>query len=222
MAPHTTIFQSLTHPNPTVNQRGRGTEGKNSSLSNTTNQDYANPVKVVEWAEMKDLRVFREVFGGKLFEEAHREGRELKLSHIRPSDRSVVNEKRASNLFNKWNKEVVMYALDPILETYRPLIWDQGENLAGITLSPPGPHPRKTSLNRLEPDSGSIASYPDSPGEEGQEKFLKEYKVAAKWKSKWIKERRVINESGTWRGVKNTTSWPIMQVLKIPSSCEKV
>lgn len=30
--------------------------------------------EVVEWTEMQDLQIFREVFGCKLFEEAHREG----------------------------------------------------------------------------------------------------------------------------------------------------
>lgn len=153
----------------------------------------------------ENSRVLREAFEDKLLEEAHREGRELNLPKIRPSDCKAFNEKRAVSLFNKWNREIVMDTLDPILETFGPLIWDQGENLAGATLSAPRPHPQKTRvqltrasvsktrtnkhvlLNRLEPDSGSIASYPDSPGEERQEKFLKEYKVAAKWKSSWIK-----------------------------------
>lgn len=44
MAPCTTIFQFLTSPNPTVQQRRHETEEENSTLSNTTNPDYVNPV----------------------------------------------------------------------------------------------------------------------------------------------------------------------------------
>ncbi|CAH0057086.1 unnamed protein product [Clonostachys solani] len=231
MAPDTTIFQFLTYPNPTVDQGGHETEGKNKRLANTINRNYVNPVRVVEWTEMKDLRVFREVFGGKLFEEAHREGRELQRPRVRPQDCIVISRKQTNELLNKWNKEIIMEALDPILETYRPLIWAQGEGLDGVTLRAPQSHPRKTqvqsaqasgpktrkykriSLDRLNPDSGSIASYPDSPSEKGQEKFLKVYKLATKWKSHWMKERGVIDESGSWLGLNNSTSWPIKQAF---------
>jgi hypothetical protein len=47
-----------------------------------------------------------------------------------PSDCTAINETQATELFNKWNKEAVMQALDPILETYRPLIWARGNALS--------------------------------------------------------------------------------------------
>ncbi|CAG9986694.1 unnamed protein product [Clonostachys byssicola] len=226
MASDTTIFGFLTYPNPTLD---RGDE-TNVNKTNTVHHDYANPKWIAEWPEMQDLKVFREAFGGKLWEEAHREGRDLQRPRMYPSDNTVINEIQSTELFNKWNKQCVMEGLQPILETYRPLIWAHGQDVTGVTLSPPQPHPLKTreqpvrdcspksvyrraSLDRLRPDSSSIPSYPDPLRQEEPENFLKEYKVAAKWKSSWIKEKQVVNESGLWLFSTNSTTWPIKQAF---------
>ncbi|VUC21325.1 unnamed protein product, partial [Clonostachys rosea] len=235
METYSTIFKLLTCPNPTVQQENprAGIPMKTKGMSNTTSKKYYTPKQIIKWEEFENLQCLREAFGGELFAEAHREGRQFRVPLIRPTDCRVDSEKRATELFNKWNKEIVMTALDPILDTFRPAIWAQGDNITGIVMDAPKPQvestrkqpvrscvPKRPSsvrnlLDRLEPDSGSVPSHPSSPEEIGKEKFLKEFKMAAKWKSRWIFQKQIVDETGLWMkdGTRQSAAWPIRQTF---------
>lgn len=212
----TSLLELLTYPNPTIKHERKG------SKTNSRNPQWLVPKKAVKWDEFEDFSVLEDAFGGHLLREARRGGRELRLPKIRPDiDCRVGDEKKTRMMIEKWTKEIVTAALDPIQHTYHPVIWDQGDPPSDDKPSSPPRRPskkrnqpsrqcsrkargsRKISLKRLVPDSGSVDRTPPLPGHHPRpphsrvEKFPKEYKPAFKWNSKGF-EDEVVHDDGTW------------------------
>ncbi|CAM1505187.1 Fc.00g108240.m01.CDS01 [Cosmosporella sp. VM-42] len=214
----TSILELLTEPNPTVSHP----PPKNKS--NTPGRGWHFPMQLKVWEDFSSFKILESAFGGDLLREARRGNRVLpQYPIIRPKADCVIrNERNTETLINKWNREIVSAALDPIEREFHPVIWCQGDPPATKEYSQPPPRPKNQraqpprksstqarrpkpqSLYRLSSDSGSIPWNSPLPDIDSttvsrcQEMFPKEYKPASKWRSDWMVERELINESGEW------------------------
>ncbi|CAH0040327.1 unnamed protein product [Clonostachys solani] len=228
--PVDSILELLTCANPTVHHTGP------KSRTNTRNPHYHFPTQVKEWEEFQDFDVLGKVFGGELLKEAL-QARKLHPPFIRDRDniRLESDEPKVRQLIEKWNQEVVMSAIHPIRGRFHPVIWDKGEAPDDADCEYESPEPpekqreqpgrkciakrtprRKHSYAKFKPDSGSVSSNPTSEKDARKEKFVKEYKVATKWKSSWIHERGLVNESGKWNkemSRRNPAGLPVIQTF---------
>ncbi|VUC34644.1 unnamed protein product [Clonostachys rosea] len=228
--PVDSILELLTCRNPTVHHTGP------KSKTNTTNRHYHFPTQVREWEELQDFDVLAKVFGGELLKEAL-QARKLHPPLVRNKDNLRLGSDEPNNrqLIEKWNQEVVMSAIDPIKGRFHPVIWEKGEapddadceyespeppekqrEQPGRKCTPKSTPRRKHSYAGFKPDSGSVSSNPTSEKDAKKEKFVKEYKVATKWKSRWIRERGLVNESGKWNkemSRRNPAGLPVIQTF---------
>ncbi|RSL57782.1 hypothetical protein CEP54_008106 [Fusarium duplospermum] len=231
--PATSILEFLTHPNPTVSHRPP------KRKTNSRNQKWHAPKQIKKWEEFHDFNVFKESFGGRLLEEARREGRDLPAYPNIDHEANCVERKEDDTieLYAIWNKSIVTAALRPIRQEFSAAIWSKGDPPSDDGLSEPPPRPEKQrqlplrecsvegktpkmqSLRGLRPDSGSAlrntspCSGDSDPDSCRLERFPKEYKPAEKWKSKWMTELPLINESGEWERGRSShdLAWPIKQ-----------
>lgn len=232
--PATSILELLTHPNPSVSHQIP------KSKTNTRSPRYYYPRQIKKWEELEDVNILKDVFGGLLLKEACRRGRTLDpypRLHSQ-ADCTIRDEDDTRDLIHKWNKSIVTTALDPIQDSFHPVIWSKGDPPSGKEAFPSPPqqeekkrhqplrkgsskatHTRLQSLSRLRPDSGSIASSPvsckvgDISISTCQERFPKEYKISTKWKSERIFNRGLVDDSGCFiKGKTNDNyAWPIRQ-----------
>ncbi|KAI1033946.1 hypothetical protein LB503_011154 [Fusarium chuoi] len=232
--PATSILELLTHPNPSVSHQIP------KSKTNTRSPRYYYPRQIKKWEELEDVKILKDVFGGLLLKEACRRGRTLDpypRLHSQ-ADCIIRDEDDTRDLIHKWNKSIVTTALDPIQDSFHPVIWSKGDPPSGKEAFPSPPqqeekkrhqplrkgsskatHTRLQSLSRLRPDSGSIASSPvlckvgDITISTCQERFPKEYKISTKWKSERIFNRGLVDDSGCFiKGKTNDNyAWPIRQ-----------
>lgn len=228
----TSILELLTHPNPSV------THEEPANNKNTTNWNYFIPVKLTEWKEFRDLDILKKSFKGALFLAAQQPGRQLPHYPIiyRDTDCTLEVERDTEKLFHVWNERVVTMALRSVQEEFGAAIWRKGKKPLGDALvDPPARRKgnreqpkrgcskqkptKKHSLQRLNSDSGS--SKPMTPPLEpgpvpiSQERFPKEYKVATKWHSQWLKQSGIIDEKGDWQTEKSAHkhAWPVRQAF---------
>ena len=230
------ILELLTSPNPTV------PPCKPKSKTNTKNTLWFFPKQVKEWKEFKNLDIFTQSIVGDLLSEAQKE-RSLPFPLLNQTVDCVVHEEKdTERLFNIWNKAIVSEALHPVQQLYNPVVWVKGKNPKARWLQPRArslpertPPPRKCSNEarkpkkrklRINPDSGSSLHREFSEGgtlsaEPGDERFPKDYKLAAKWKSNWMAERKLLDESGNWEIGKQSKneSWPIAQAYTYCVDC---
>ncbi|RFU28935.1 hypothetical protein B7463_g7381, partial [Scytalidium lignicola] len=229
----TSILELLTHPNPAVSHE------TTRNKTNTRGNYWYWPKQLKRWEEFDNFKILEASFAGHLLQEAHREGRELpSYPTIYPDIDCVIrDEGDTKDLIDKWNKAIVMAALEPIRHDFHPAIWHRGDPpptqedfelqqpVEKIRTQPPrkssnqARNPKKQSARRLEPDSGSIPwdsplSGPDSASISfRQERFPKEYKPANKWRSDLMVELELINEFGEWeRGkINHNYAMPVRQ-----------
>ncbi len=171
---------------------------------------------------------------GNLLNEAQKK-RRLPFPLLDEATPCVFHEEKDTELFfATWNKAIVSEALRPVQQLYNPVAWVKGKNPKAEWLLPRArslpartPPPRKCSDEnrkpkkhklRINPDSGSsfhreFSAENTSTLEPGAERFPKEYKLATKWKSKWLAERGLVDKSGIWKRGKTThnSSLPIVQ-----------
>ncbi|KAF4981718.1 hypothetical protein FZEAL_2520 [Fusarium zealandicum] len=233
--PATSIFELLTHPNPTVSHKPP------NSKTMTRNAKWHSPKEIKKWEDIHDFNVLKDSFGGRLMQEARRRDRDLPAyPYVHPQVDCVEREEDDTrDLYNKWTKSIVTAALDPIHHEFHPAMWSKGDPSPGKQVSepPPGPpkqrqqplrkcsknarKPKKTSLGALRPDSGS-SSWDSRPQDDNstpascrRERFPKEYKPSGKWKSEQLIEESFLNESGAFeRGGSNLdVAWPIRQAF---------
>ncbi|KAI8663384.1 hypothetical protein NCS57_00939200 [Fusarium keratoplasticum] len=231
--PATSILEFLTHPNPIVSHRPP------KRKTNSRNQKWHAPKQIKKWDEFHDFNVFKESFGGRLLEEARREGRDLPAYPDIDDETDCVerNEDDTRELYAVWTKRIVTAALRPIRQEFHSAVWSKGDAPQDDEPSEPPPRPEKQrqlprrecsveartprmqSLKGLRPDSGTTlrntsprTGDPD-PDTHRPERFPKEYKPAEKWKSKWMAEVPLINESGEWERGRSghDLAWPIKQ-----------
>jgi hypothetical protein len=231
--PATSILEFLTHPNPIVSHRPP------KRKTNSRNQKWHAPKQIKKWDEFHDFNVFKASFGGRLLEEARREGRDLPAYPDIDDETDCVerNEDDTRELYAVWTKRIVTAALRPIRQEFHSAVWSKGDAPQDDELSEPPPRPEKQrqlprrecsieaktprmqSLRGLRPDSGTTlrntSPRTDDPDRDTHrpERFPKEYKPAEKWKSKWIAEVPLINESGEWERGRSghDLAWPIKQ-----------
>ncbi|KAI8716382.1 hypothetical protein NCS52_00931700 [Fusarium sp. LHS14.1] len=231
--PATSILELLTYPNPTVSHRPP------KRKTNTRNQKWHAPKQIKKWDEFHDFNVFKASFGGRLLEEARREGRNLPAYPDIDYETNCIerNEDDTRELYAIWTKKIVTAALHPIRQDFHSAIWSKGDPPSDDQLSEPPPRPEKQrqqpprecsigartlqmqSLQGLRPDSGTVLRNTSPPSGDPDpasyrlERFPKEYKPAEKWKSKWMAQVPLINESGEWeRGrLSHDLAWPIKQ-----------
>ncbi|KAM0415705.1 hypothetical protein ACHAPT_013321 [Fusarium lateritium] len=231
--PATSILEFLTHPNPTVSHRPP------KRKTNSRNQKWHSPKQIKKWDEFHDFDVFKTSFGGRLLEEARREGRDLPAYPYIDDEADCVerDEGDTRDLYAKWTKSIVTAALRPIRQEFHSAMWSKGDPPPDKEPSEPPPRPEKQrhlprrecsveaktpkmqSLRRLRPDSGSTLSNTSprsgdlDPAICRRERFPKEYKPAEKWKSKWMADLSLISESGEWERGKSghDLAWPIKQ-----------
>jgi hypothetical protein len=164
---------------------------------------------------------------------------------ILETDCEIYDEEDTKELYNKWTKTIVTAASIPILSRFHPAIWKLGKAIKREdSATPPktegrrrqpsrqcsdnARRPRKQSLHKLRPDSGAISLQStltdansvmsDNSGKKDHsqlERFPKEFKSAAKWKSEWLWENDLIDENGKWIfGKENENiAWPIRQAF---------
>ncbi|CAH0020882.1 unnamed protein product [Clonostachys rhizophaga] len=228
--PVDSILELLTCRNPTVHHTGP------NSKTNTKNPHYHFPTEVKEWKEFQDFDVLGKVFGGELLKEAL-QARKLHPPRIRDKDNLQLesDEFEVRELIEKWNQEVVMSAIDPIVGRFHPVKWKKGKAPDDADCEYESPEPpekqreqpgrkcipkptprRKHSYAKFKPDSGSVSSNPTSEKDVKKERFVKEYKVATKWRSRWIHERGLVDESGKWNrrlSQRNPAGLPVIQTF---------
>ncbi|KAF4967673.1 hypothetical protein FSARC_4808 [Fusarium sarcochroum] len=232
--PHaaTSILELLTHPNPSVSHQ------KPKSTTNTRGRGWYCPVQIIKWDEFEDPKILEKMYGGDLLREAVCEGRNLGYypSMHPQTDCNICNEDDTRDLIQKWNKTIVTAALDPIQQQFHPVIWRKGDPPKGKEehqlpkrrqakerdqpvrkSTSKGRQPKKQSLSRLKPDSGSVLWIPPSIKADSityrGERFPKEYKPSSKWRSESLSENELLDDSGELFDFKtnNNHVWPIKQ-----------
>ncbi len=197
------ILAFLTAENPKIDHPG--TRSKTLSSS----PDWPRPRQVREWTEF-NFETLDKIYGGTLMDEARRQGRDLSFPLMHPKvDCIDASETSTTHILTTWNHRIITTSLD-LVKHFNPCYWvprsGEGDDHKGGEVQEATPSTEKQKSNsakakeKIKADGGALIL--TSPREadssaEHVERLPKDYKVAEKWNSTFLKRR--IDKFGMWR-----------------------